>query len=167
MSSQESPRWKRRLAGFAWLLIWTAVLYAVAAPWRDLGGVVGERLRWLEWFVLITGLSVGFTAGRFGRDLAAPGTGRSHAGTLRFLLYPLAGLTAFGLIALTALDRRDPVGVVVTAFLAYWAGLDLAFGAVPLMEGKPYRFLGPLDPEPDPTDGADEDDSWVPPWDRI
>jgi hypothetical protein len=70
-------------------------------------------------------------------------------------------------MALTALGRRDSVGVVVTAFLAYWAGLDLAFGAVPLMEGKPYRFLHPLDPESPPPLDDDEDDSWVPPWDRI
>jgi hypothetical protein len=137
----------RRAVGVLWLALWIAVLYAVAAPWRALGGVVDERLRWLEWFVLVCGLPIGFTVGRFGRDLAQRGLGRSHLELLRCLLYPLALLTAAALVVLTLIGRRDPVGVVVTALLAYWAGMDLAFGAVPLMEGRSYRLTRPLDPE--------------------
>jgi hypothetical protein len=141
------------------------LLYAVAAPWRELGGIVDERLRWLEWFVLVTGLAVGFTTGRFGRDVAGSGTGRAHVHLLRFLLYPFALLTVVALLTLTLLGERDPVGVVVTAFLAYWAGLDLAFGALPLMEGGAHSFLRPLDPGP-PRDRRREPDGWVPPWER-
>jgi len=160
------PLWlARRVAGFVWLLIWIFMLYLVAAPWRELGGIVDERLRWLEWFLLLVGLSVGFTVGRFGRDVAGPGTGRTHIHFLRFLLYPLALLTALALVALTLMDERDPIGVVVTAFLAYWAGMDLAFGAVPLMEGKSYRLTRPLDAEPEPTIRGEE--AWVPPWERF
>jgi hypothetical protein len=158
----------RRSAGFLWLLAWAVVLYLVAAPWRHLGGLVDERLRWLEWFVLLAGLTVGFAIGRHAREFAGPGTGRTHVGVLRLLMYPMAGLTALGLITLTLLGMRDPVGVVVTAFLAYWAGLDLAFGAVPLMEGKQYRLSRPLDPEPPATKRDDDaDGSWIPPWERI
>jgi hypothetical protein len=154
----------RRLLGGLWLLTWIAVLYAVAAPWRSLGGLEDERLRWLEGFVLLAGLSVGFTLGRFGRDVAVAGTGRTHAWFLRFLLYPPAFLTAVGLIALNVMGKRGAVGVAVTGFLAYWAGLDLAFGAVPLMEGKSYAFDRPLDPEPsDPVRGKSSSDLWVPP----
>ncbi len=157
----------RRLLGGLWLVAWIAVLYVVAAPWRSLGGLEDERLRWLEGFVLLAGLSVGFTLGRFGRDVAVAGTGRTHAWFLRFLLYPPAFLTAAGLIALSVMGKRGAVGVAVTGFLAYWAGLDLAFGAVPLMEGKPYAFDRPLDPEPEDLDRVrSSSDAWVPPWER-
>jgi hypothetical protein len=155
----------RRAAGFLWLVAWMVLLYAVAAPWRELGGLVDERLRWLEWFVLVTGLSAGFVAGRFGRDMAGPGSGRAHVYVLRFLLYPFALLTVLALLTLTWLGQRDPVGVVVTAFLAYWAGLDLAFGALPLMEGGAYAFLRPLDPDPRTSEGSG-DETWIPPWER-
>ena len=155
----------RRVAGFVWLAVWIAVLYLVAAPWRELGGLVDERLRWLEWFVIVSGLSVGFTVGRFGRDACGPGTGRTYVGFLRFLLYPPAALVALGLIVLTYLGHRGSVGVVVSAFLAYWAGLDLAFGAVPLMEGRSYRLTRPLDPDPEPSERPIE--GWTPPWERL
>lgn len=159
--------WKRKLAGTVWLAIWIVVLYAVAAPWRSLGGLVDERLRWLEYFVLLAGLSIGFTIGRFGRDAAEAYPSRTHARFVRFLLYPPAALTAAGLVVLTAVGERGPAGVAVTAFLAYWAGLDLAFGAVPLMEGKSYRFERPLDLEPLADLRRDREDSWVPPWERF
>jgi len=155
--------------GSIWLGIWVAVLWTVAAPWRDLGGLVDERLRWLEWFVLLCGLSVGFTLGRLGRMHAEGGGAFTHLAFLRFLLYPLAGLTAVSLLVLTYLGERGPVGVVVTAFLAYWAGIDMAWGAVPLIDGQPYTLDRPLPVEPRETRerwGRPEDD-WVPPWERF
>ncbi len=133
--------WARRIAGGAWLALWCAVLYTVAAPWRELGGVVDERLRWLEWCVLFNGVALGYTLGRWGRELAARIDLRGYVLLARYLLYPLLGLTALALLALTAIDRRDPIGVVVTGLLAYWAGLDVAFGAVPLMENRIEREL--------------------------
>jgi hypothetical protein len=163
-----APRpWKRKLAGALWLLVWILVLYVVAAPWRSLGGLVDERLRWLEYVVLLSGLSIGFTIGRFGRDAALSNPGRTHARFLRFLLYPPAAITAVGLVVLTIMDERGAVGVGVTAFLAYWAGLDLAFGAIPLMEGKSYRFERPLDRDPIPQRRGGRGADWVPPWERF
>ncbi len=156
----------RRIAGFAWLAAWAVVLWVVVSPWRELGGLVDERLRWLEWFVLLTTLPVGFTVGAFAREAARPGTGRTHVGLLRFLLYPVGALTASALIVLAVVGHRDIIGVVVTAFLAYWAGLDLAFGAVPLLHGRSYRLARPLDPEPD-DDGDAGIDPWAPPWERF
>jgi hypothetical protein len=73
-------------------------------------------------------------------------------------LYPPAIVAATALVALSAVGERGPVGVVATAFLAYWAGLDVAFGAVPLMEGKPYAFARPLDPDDEEPRAA---------WDRF
>lgn len=157
--------WRRRAAGYAWLAAWMIVLYLVAAPWRGLGGLVDERLRWTEWFVLITALPLGFAVGRFGRERVVSDPTRTHLEFLRWLLYPLGALTALSLLVLTWLGQRGPIGVVTTGFLAYWAGLDLAFGAVPLMEGKSYRLLRPLDPERAPPAVAEP--GWVPPWERF
>lgn len=145
----------RRLAGWAWLAAWCGVLWAVAAPWRDLGGLESERLRWLEWWALCAGIALGFTMGRGVRDWVQSGVGRTYARALRFALYPPGLVAAIALATLSFVGERGPVGVVATAFLSYWAGLDVAFGAIPLMEGESYAFARPLDP-----DGADERSSW-------
>lgn len=155
----------RRLAGWVWMSAWIVVLYLVASPWRDLGGLESERLRWLEWFVLVVGMTLGFTLGRIARDAALGSPARTHARLLRFVLYPPAAITAAALIGLAWAEQRGAVGVVVTAFLAYWAGLDLAFGAVPLMEGKSYAFERPLEPEPE-RGTSRRDPDWIPPWER-
>ncbi len=134
------------MVGTAWLLAWCAVLWAVAAPWRNLGGLESERLRWLEWWALCAGLALGFTLGRGVRDWARSGAGRTHARAIRIALYPPAVVAALALVALASVGERGPVGIVATAFLSYWAGLDVAFGALPLMEGSDYAFSRPLEP---------------------
>jgi len=154
----------RKSAGWLWLSTWITLLYAVAAPWRDLGGVEDERLRWLEAAVLLTGLILGFALGSVGRRSVLAIRGHTYARLLRWALIPPAALTALALTGLTALGARGPAGVVVTALLAYWAGLDLAFGAVPLMEGRSCRLDRPLDPEPAP---ARREDAWIPPWEVL
>ena len=143
----------RKVAGWTWLSAWIALLYVVAAPWRDLGGVEDERLRWLEAAVLLTGLCLGFTLGTLGRRAVLATRGHTYARLLRWALVPPAALTALAIAGLTALHARGPAGVVVTALLAYWAGLDLAFGAVPLMEDRPER--------------ARREDTWIPPWEVL
>jgi hypothetical protein len=151
-------RWreaKRRIAGAAWLAAWCGVLWAVAAPWRNLGGLESERLRWLEWWALSAGIALGFIMGRGARDWAQSGAGRTHALALRVALYPPGLVAALALIALSLVGERGPVGVVATAFLSYWAGFDAAFAAVPLIEGRSYAFARPLDSE-----GDDERESW-------
>ena len=154
----------RKVAGWTWLSAWIALLYVVAAPWRDLGGVEDERLRWLEAAVLLTGLCLGFTLGTLGRRAVLAMRGHTYARLLRWALVPPAALTALSIAGLTALQARGPAGVVVTALLAYWAGLDLAFGAVPLMEGRSCRLDAPLDPEPE---RARRQDTWIPPWEVL
>jgi hypothetical protein len=145
----------RRVAGGAWLAAWCGVLFAVVTPWRNLGGLESERLRWLEWWVLCTGIALGFTLGRGARDWARSGVGRTHARALRVALYPPGLVAAVALVALSSVGERGPVGVVATAFLSYWAGFEVAFGAVPLMEGESYAFTRPLDP-----DDTDVNTSW-------
>jgi hypothetical protein len=152
----------RRLAGAAWLAAWCGVLWAVAAPRRQLGGLESERLRWLEWWSLCAGIALGFTMGRGMRDWVRSGVGRTHARALRVALYPPGLVAAIALVALSAGGERGPVGVVATAFLSYWAGLDVAFGAVPLIEGRSYAFARPLDPDDD-----DDDDDERRSWDRL
>lgn len=153
----------RRAAGAAWLSGWCAALWCVAAPWRQLGGLESELLRWLEWWSLLAGVTLGFTLGRSVRDWASSGNGRSHARALRLVFYPPALVTVVALGILSLRDARGPVGVVATAFLAYWAGLDVAVGAVPLLDGKDYAFDRPLRPD-------DEGEPDAPPreaWDRF
>jgi len=151
-----------RAAGAAWLLGWCGVLWAVAAPWRHLGGIESERLRWMEYWSLCAGLALGYTLGQGVRGWAQGGAGRSHARALRLVLYPPALVAAVALVALASWGERGPIGVVATAFLSYWAGLDVACGAVPLMEGRPYSFTRPI--EPDPDAGAE---AIRPSWDRL
>jgi hypothetical protein len=137
----------RRVAGATWLAAWCGVLWAVAAPWRKLGGLESERLRWLEWWALCAGIALGFTMGRGARDWVREGAGRTHVLALRVALYPPGLVAAAAMVALAIAGERGPVGVVASAFLSYWAGFDAAFGAVPLMEGRPYAFARPLEPE--------------------
>jgi len=130
-------------------------LWAVAAPWRNLGGLESERLRWLEWWALCAGIALGYTMGCGAREWAKSGIGRTHARAIRVALYPPGLVAAIALVALACVGERGPIGVVATAFLSYWAGFDSAFGAVPLMEGKSYAFARPLEP-----DVADDRRSW-------
>ena len=137
-----------RVAGVLWVSAWMFLLYLVVRPWLDLGGLVGERMRWLEGFVLVAGLLAGHTVGEYGRELAGPGSGRSHATLLRFVLSIPAAVTAAILVALRLMEQGDPIGIVLTGFLAHCAGFDFGFGAIPLIQGRSYRFRGPIDPDP-------------------
>ncbi|HZN54072.1 MAG TPA: hypothetical protein VFB67_02015 [Candidatus Polarisedimenticolaceae bacterium] len=157
-----SRRAARRVAGGAWLAAWCAVLWAVAAPWRSLGGLESERLRWMEWWALCSGLALGYTLGQGTREWVLGGEGRSHARALRFALYPPALVAALALVMLSLWGERGPIGVVATAFLAYWAGMDVAFGAVPLMEGRSYSLTRPLEAE-----AVDDGNPPRPTWDRL
>jgi hypothetical protein len=136
--------WRRRLAGWLWFCLWMVLLWTIASPWRHLGGLVSERMRWMEGFSLASALTIGCCVGALSRDTAMAGRGRSHAGLLHWLLLPPAALAAITLVVLRLMKLHDPIGVVFTAFMAYWAGVDIAFGAYPLMKGRHYSFRGPI-----------------------
>jgi len=138
----------RRLAGWLWAVAWLLVLRAFVAPWDDLGGVVSERLRWLEQLVAGGSIAIGCTLGRVARDLAPPGSGRSHATLIRGWLLVAGGTTAVALVLLEWSGRTDWIGVVATGFLGCWAGFDIGFAAYPLMSDEPYSFGGPIERAP-------------------
>ena len=120
-------RWPVRLAAFVSITVIASLLCLSAAPWRELGGLVDERLRWLQRFVLATGLVAGFGAVGIYRARSGP---ENPASGLRRLLYPAALFTAATLIALVVSERTDPIGVAVNGFLAYvlavWGRLSLS-----------------------------------------
>ena len=155
-----SRSFRKRLLGVAWLLLWSGVLWFVAAPWRALGGLESELLRWLEWWALLAGLALGFTIGRTVRDWAQSGAGRSHARSLRLVFYPPAAVTVIALGAFGIAGSRGAIGVVATAFLSYWAGLDVAVGAVPLMDGKDYAFDRTLLRDDEDDEAGDSRAAW-------
>jgi hypothetical protein len=126
----------RRLAGWLWLAAWCTVLYLVHSPWRELGGIVSERMRWSERFVLPMGFVIGCYAGSLFRRYSA--------------LLPVAILAAAALSILRVMGLTDTIGVLFTAFAAYWAGVDVSGGAYPMMMGK--------------RSGASAQDAEPPPW---
>jgi hypothetical protein len=118
------------------LAAWVVVLYAVAAPWRRLGGLVSEDVRWLEWFVLFAGVPVGFEVGALARGLAEEHGGRWPSSLVaRAVFYPPLALTALGIVSATLCGRDDLIGVVLTGLLSYSAGADASWSVKPLFDG--------------------------------
>jgi hypothetical protein len=149
MELEGRREWPRRIASMAggWLRLaaWAAVLWAVAAPWTGLGGLVDERLRWFERAALWGGLWAGLTVGGFARDACRPGRAWTHARWLRPLVWPAVGLAAVGLVACECGGQEDVGAVWLTLMLAWCAGLDTALAAWPLASGRDYRFAAAVD----------------------
>lgn len=120
--------WK--ITGAARVASWLVVLHTVTNPWRSLGGLVDERVRWLEWVVVPVGIALGATAGRSGRE--------AGGASVRLLLYPPGVAAALALAALESVGEADRIGVVLTVLLSYGFGLDLVLGAAPLLEGRGF-----------------------------
>jgi len=130
----------QRLAGLAWLATWVVVVALFHWPWRDLGGLVSETVRYWERVVLAYSTIAGGFVGATVRDAARPGSGRSHAGMLRYVLGLPAALVAVTLVVLRVRGLDDWIGVVSVGFAGWWAGLDACVGAVPLLCGRAYSF---------------------------
>jgi len=156
MRRTEWREWVCRFIGLLRTLAWAAALYFVASPWRELGGLITERVRWLGWFVLYAGIVLGFALGDYIGEALPPESTRDTLRLMRRTLYLPAVLTATWLVVLQLLHQREVAGVVFTAFLSYWAGIDVALGALPLMEGgkrcndaanpRSSRNVGPAPP---------------------
>lgn len=134
-----------RIAGLTWLVTWVAVVVLFHSPWRELGGLVSETTRYWERVVLAYSAIAGGFVGATVRSAARPGSGRSHAGLLRYVLGLPAALVAVTLVVLRLRDLDDWVGVVSVGFVAWWAGLDACVGAVPLLRGRGYSFTRAID----------------------
>ncbi len=134
--------WMHRVVGWVRLGGWAGALYLVDRPWRDLGGCVSERLRWLEKFALMSGLLFGITVGWMALDLLRPGSGRRRGTMLRGLFYPAASMAAVTMATMAIVGVDDPICVVLTAIVAYGAGVDLSFGAIPLIDAGTLKSSG-------------------------
>jgi hypothetical protein len=121
---EDRPEWSRRLAVLLWLAAWGALLWLVHRPWTSLGGLVGERLRWLERFVLAAGVLVGSGLGEIvcGSRVSLA----SRLRRVRWLLYAAGVATAAGMVVLRRTGRDDPIGVLASAFVAFLAGAGSA-----------------------------------------
>jgi hypothetical protein len=107
-------RWWLRPVGYGWFVGWGLLLWAVHAPWEELGGLVGERLRWLERFVFAGGWIVGATAGELARG--------ARRGRGRWLIYPVGIAAALTMTAFARAGWGDVTGVVFNGVLAYVSG---------------------------------------------
>ncbi len=120
--------WWRRLIGLTWLLAWSGLLYLSVRPWRDLGGLVSERSRWLVRLALYAGLALGSTAGEIARGPAARGRNAAKfRRRLRWLLYPAALAGTAGMLLLQATGRHDSIGILLTGLLSYVAGASTSY----------------------------------------
>lgn len=146
--------WARRIAGILWLGAWVVVVGAAHAPWRHLGGLVDERVRYWERVVLAAATIIGCFVGATARDAARPGSGRSHARLVRHVLVAPAGAAAILLLVLRQAGATDWIGVSTIGLLAYAAGLDIGIGAWPLLTGRHYSFTGPIEPDGPDQPGA-------------
>jgi hypothetical protein len=109
-----------RLTAWLGLLVWVGASWAAALPWADLGGLVGERLRWLHRSTAWTAPWLGYcVAGAVRRRLGSAGP----AAGLRWLLYPAVGVGAVGLILFEAAGREDEAGVLLAALLGFGSGV--------------------------------------------
>lgn len=139
----------RRGRGIAWLALWIAWLWLAGTPWRELGGLIDERTRWLGRFVVGPGLALGALGGWYGRQgLRA---GRPWPRQARRLAWPLLGGLALALAVATALGE-NVVGIVLSAGSALVAGADVSFRVWPQLHGRRPS-------EPDPAPGEE-------PWRR-
>jgi hypothetical protein len=129
-------------------MAWAVVLHAVSSPGQTLGGLVSERLRWLERFVLGCGVVVGYRLGSLGRHAVRTGKVRNHIGVLRWILWPAAAAAAAGMILFRAYGADEGIRVLFVGFTSYWAGLDLGFGAYPLACGAEYSLIRPIRSRP-------------------
>ena len=121
----------RRLLGWATVAVWAALLLALHAPWRALGGIAGERLRWLERWALAGGVIVGAWAGA---EL------RSRGGRLvrPALLAPVAA-AALAALGLELAGAGLGALVAASAATAYVAGFDVGYRIWPVSLARPVE----------------------------
>jgi hypothetical protein len=111
---------------------WGVALVIVDSPWRELGGVLDERQRWLERVALGLALVAGWTIG-----LRPAEQGRTR------WLAPAAAV-ALAMLVLEVGRSRAWILLLLVGWVAYCAGLDLAERAWPFLR--------------EPTDDDDDDD---------
>ncbi len=115
-------RWSGLSVATLWVALWLAALVVVTRPWRELGGLVSERTRWLGRFVALTGLCLGFTAARWAVSDEPPTRG-PWPRKLRRLLYPPGAAAAIAMTILRLRGDAEAVGIALTSLVAVVAGI--------------------------------------------
>jgi len=101
--------------------------------------LVGERLRWLERFVLAAGWIVGATLGEIVRESRTAGI-RRPSREVRWLLYPAGSVAVLLMAALRFGGMDDSIGIVLVGWLTYCAGaLSAYFGVGSYCRGEAQR----------------------------
>lgn len=106
------------------MLVWCA-----HAPWRDLGGIVDERVRWAERAALVTAIWIGLVVGDRARERPAL--------RLRPALWPPTAAAAVVSAALQLAGRPWWATIVAGAWLGYVAGVDTGAAVARLLDGNP------------------------------
>ena len=136
----------RSTGGALWLAFWALVLHGIDRPWRELGGLLSERMRWTERFVLGAALIAGCLAGSVVRD-ATRDAGRSATARQllrRAWLLPSASV-AVVLVWLELRAAWPSILLVLAGWLGYWSGLDAACWAWPLLRPERVEDLEDLE----------------------
>ena len=101
--------------------VWGLALAIVDSPWRELGGVLDERQRWLERAALGLALVAGWTLGL------------RPAGPRRTRWLAPAAAVALAMLVLEVQRARAWILLLLVGWVAYCAGLDLAERAWPFL----------------------------------
>jgi hypothetical protein len=129
-------RWLLRCCGALSTAISIGLVWALARPWQDLGGLVSERLRWLENWVTLTGAVVGFTLARAAEELGSPDRPARVGRLLSALLYPVALAATGSLLVLEVRGAEEAASIVTSALVSYGAGVVHALVGLPLLQGR-------------------------------
>jgi len=104
---------------------WGAVLFVADRPWRELGGIVDERTRWLARFVLGTSAVLGAVAGATTRAAGRDGAWHDRHRPWRRAWIGPSAFVACVLVGLELAGTWRAVLLVLGGWLGYCAGLDL------------------------------------------
>ena len=143
---QPARRIGARLVGWSWLALWTVLLVVWDAPWQRLGGVLAEPARWGVRVVLFGATLSGFMVAAWARDVLGVRRRRSYLDVLRVVLLPVAAVLAAVLVYARVVGAWPLSALAGTGLFGYWAGLDIALAAWPLMHGARFRPHRPIEP---------------------
>jgi hypothetical protein len=137
MPSSSTPRaeWQIGMRAQGWLRLgaWLVLLYAVHFPWDSLGGIVSERLRWMERFAIAGLFQVGCVIGSFADEAR-------HRGQAATFWLALVTPLVVAMLALAVFEfRAEPYRglVVFNGVLSLCAGFDVRRAAWQRMHGRP------------------------------
>ena len=130
-----------------WLLVWAALLWTIDSATQGLGSWLDERLAWATRAALLAALWIGSGVGMLARDRAGWGRGRSHAALLKTHWTPPLAAVALAMVVLRLCGMHEHLRIALALGAGYAAGFDATIGALPLLDGRGYRFLRSMPPD--------------------